>query len=73
MSTIKDRNGSRPSRRWRDQEDRKEYMEELYKKYLHEPGYYMGVVSHPEPEFLEIKATPLGSTAVNKANDAMEF
>ena len=44
-------------------------MEELYKKYLHEPGYYMGVVSHPEPEFLEIKVMwPLGSTAVNKAN-----
>ena len=44
-------------------------MEELYKKYLHEPGYYMGVASYPEPDFLESEVKwALGSTAVNKAN-----
>ena len=46
MGTLKDRNSSELvhseeiKKRW------KEYMEELYKKYLNEPNYY-GVVSHP--------------------------
>ena len=31
----------------------KEYTEELYKKYLNEPDYYDGVVSHLEPDILE--------------------
>ena len=32
----------------------KEYMEELYKKTLNELDYYDGVVSHPEPDILEL-------------------
>ena len=32
----------------------KEYMEELYKKALNELDYYDGVVSHPEPDILEL-------------------
>ena len=31
----------------------KEYMEELYKKDLNEPGNCDGVDSHPEPDILE--------------------
>ena len=69
MGTVKDRNGSdlgdteEIKKRW------KEYTEELYEKYLNEPDYYNGVVSHPEPDILqcEVKWT-LGSTAVNKAS-----
>ena len=44
-------------------------MEELHKKDLHEPDYYDGVVSHPEPDILEYEVKwALGSTAVNKAS-----
>ena len=52
MGTVKDRNGSdlgdteEIKKRWKD------YTEELYEKYLNEPDYYNGVVSHPEPDIL---------------------
>ena len=69
LGTIKDRNGrdlvilKGIKKRW------KEYTEELYKKYLNEPDYYNGVVSHPEPDILECEVKwALGSTAVNKAS-----
>ena len=46
MSTIKDKYGrdlvdtEEIKKRWR------EYMEEMYEKYLNEPDYYDGVVSY---------------------------
>ena len=44
-------------------------MEELYKKDLNEPDFYLGVVSHPEPDILECEVKwALGHTAVNKAS-----
>ena len=52
MGTLKDINGrnlvdtEEIKKRW------KEYTEELYEKYLNEPDYYNGVVSHPEPDIL---------------------
>ena len=52
---VKDKNGrdlidtKEIKKKW------KEYMEKLYKKYLNEPDYYDGVVSHPEPDILEYK------------------
>ena len=49
-------------------------MEELYKKDLNEPDNYDDVLSHPEPDILESEVKrALGSTAVNKAVDVMEF
>ena len=69
MGTIKDRKGrevvdAEETKKWW-----KEYMEELHKKDLHEPDYYDGVVSHPEPDILEYEVKwALGSTAVNKAS-----
>ena len=69
MGTIKDKNGrelvdaEEIKTRW------KEYMEELYKKYLNEGDYYDAMVSHPEPDILECKVKgDLRSTAVNKAS-----
>ena len=69
MGTIKDRKGrdlvdaEETKKRW------KEHAEELYRKDLHEPGYYDGVLSHPEPDILEYEVKwALGSTAVNKAS-----
>ena len=46
----------------------------LYTEDLNEPDYDNGVVSYPEPDILECKVKcALGSTAINKASDAMEF
>ena len=44
-------------------------MKELHKKDLNDSHYYVGVVSHPEPDILdgEVKWA-LGSTAVNKTS-----
>ena len=46
-----------------------EYTEELYKKYLNDPGNYNGVITHLEPDILECKVKrTLGSITTNKAS-----
>ena len=46
-----------------------EYMEELYKKDLHDPDNHDGVITHLEPDILECEIKwALGSTATIKAN-----
>ena len=53
ISTIKDRSGMDLTeaedikKRWQ------EYMEELYKKDLHDPDNHDGVITHLEPDILE--------------------
>ena len=53
MGTIKDRNGMDLTeaedikKRWQ------EYTEELYKKDLHDPDNYNGVITYLEPDILE--------------------
>ena len=53
MDTIKDRNGKDLTeaedinKRWQ------EYTEELYKKDLHNPDNFDGVITHLEPDILE--------------------
>ena len=54
MDTIKDRNGmdlteAEDIKRWQ------EYTEELYKKDLHDPDNYNGVITHLGPDILESK------------------
>ena len=70
MGTIKDKNGrdlvdaEEIRKRW------KEYMEELYKRYLNELDYYDGVISHAEPDILECKVKQaLRSTAGRRVQD----
>ena len=74
MGPIKDKNGGdlvdteEIKKRWR------EYMEEMYEKYLNEPDYYDGVVSHPEPDILKCEVKwALRSTTVNKASGCDEI
>ena len=70
MGPIKDRNGMDLTeaedikKRWQ------EYTEELYKKDLHDPDNYDGVISHLEPDILEFKfKSALGrSITTNKAS-----
>ena len=46
-----------------------EYTEELYKKDLHDPDNYDGVIIHLEPDILECKITlALGNITMNKAS-----
>ena len=68
MGSIKDRNGmdlteAEDIKRWQ------EYMEELYKKDLHDPDNHDGVITDLEPDMLECKVKwDLGSITVNKAS-----
>ena len=66
MGTIKDRNimdlteAEDIKKRWQ------EYTEELYKKDLHDPDNYNGVITHLEPDILECKIKwALGSITTN--------
>ena len=46
-----------------------EYMEELYKKDLHDPDNHDGVITHLEPDILECQVKcALGSITTNKAS-----
>ena len=69
MVSIKDRNGldltetEDLKKRWQ------EYMEELYKKGLHDPDNHDDVITHLEPDILECKVKwTLGSITMNKAS-----
>ena len=74
MGTIDNRNGMDITeaedikKRWQ------EYTEELYKKDLHDPDNYDGVITHLEPDFLESEVKwALRSITMNKASGGMEF
>ena len=67
--SIKDRNcmnltdAEGIKKRW------KEYIEELYKKGLHDPDNHDGVITHLEPDILECEVKwTLGSITTNKAS-----
>ena len=69
MGSVNDRNGmdlteaEDMKKRWQ------EYTEEVYRKDLHDPDNYDGVISHLEPDILECKVKwALGSITMNKAN-----
>ena len=69
MSTLKDRNGMNLTeaedikKRWQ------EYIEELYKKDLHNPDNHNGVITHREPDILECEVKwALESITTNKAS-----
>ena len=51
-----------------------EYMEELYKKDLHNPDNDNGVITHLEPDILECKVKwTLGNITRTKLVEVMEF
>ena len=70
MGTIKDRNAMDLTeaedikKRWQ------EYTEELYKKDIHDPDNYDGVITHVEPDILKCEVQwALGTITMNKANE----
>ena len=69
MGSIKDRNGMDLTetedikKRWQ------EYIEELYKKDLHDPDNHDGVITHLEPDILDCEVKwALGSIIMNKVS-----
>ena len=70
MGTIKDRNGmdlteaEAIKKRWQ------EYTEQLYRKNLHDPDNYDGVITYLEPDILECEVLESIST---KLVEVMEF
>ena len=68
MDSLKDRNGmdltgAEYIKRWQ------EYIEELYKKDLHDPDNHDGVITHLEPAILECEVKwALESITTNKAS-----
>ena len=74
MGSIKDRNGmdlteaEDTKKRWQ------EYMEELYKKDLHDPDNHDTVNTNLEPDILECEVKwALGSITMTKLVEVMEF
>ena len=73
MGSIKDRNGLDQTEAEDIKKRRQEYMEELYKKDLHDPDDHDGVITNLEPDILECEVKwALGSITMNKL-EGMEF
>ena len=69
MGSIKDRNGMDLTEAEDIKKRRQKYTEELYKKDLHDPVNYNGVITHLEPDTLECEIKQaLGSITTNKAS-----
>ena len=65
--TIKDRNGMDLTEAEDIKKRQQKYTEKLYKKDLHDPDDYDGVITHLEPDILECEVKwVLGSTTTNK-------
>ena len=69
MGTIEDRNRMDLTEAEDIKKRRQEYIEELYRKDLHDPDNYDGVITDLEPDILvcEVKSA-LESITMNKAN-----
>ena len=69
MGTIKDRNGMDLTEAGDIKKRWQEYTEELHKKVLHDPDNHGGLITHLEPNILELKVKwALGSIITNKAS-----
>ena len=67
MGPIKDRNGKDLTEAEEFKKRWQEYIEELYKKGLHDSGNHDGVVTHLEPDIMESEVKwALGSITMNK-------
>ena len=57
MGTIKDRNGMGLTKAEDIKKRWQEYTEELYDKDLHDPDNHNGVITHLEPDILNVKSS----------------
>ena len=73
MGLIMDRNGMDLTEAENIKKKWQEYIEELYKEDLHDPGNHNGVITPLEPDILECKIKwALGSVTKDKASEVME-
>ena len=69
MGSIKDINGMEQTEAKNIKKKWQRYIEELYKKNLHDPGNHDGFVTDLEPDILECELMwALGSITMNKAS-----
>ena len=69
MGSVKDRNGMDLTEAEDIKNRWQEYIEELYKKDLHDPDNYNDLITHLEPDILECEVKwALGSVTTNKAS-----
>ena len=69
MGSIKDRNGRDLTKAEDIKKGWQEYIEEPYKKDLHDPDNHNGEITHLEPDILECEVNwALGSITTNKAS-----
>ena len=69
MGSIKNKNGMDLTEAEDIKKRRQKYIEELYKKDLHDPDNHSGVITHLEPDILECEVKwALGSITTNKAS-----
>ena len=74
MGTIKDKNSMDLTEAEDIKQRWQEYIEELYKKDLHNPDNHDGMITHLEPHILECEVKwALGSTLWTKLVELMEF
>ena len=67
MGTVQGRNGMDITEAEDIKKKWQEYIEELYKKDLHDPDNHDGVITHLEPDILECEVKwALGSITTNK-------
>ena len=73
MGRMKDRNGMDLTEA-EDIKERSQEYAELYKKNLHDPDNHDGVITHLEPDILELEVKwALGSITMNKATGSDEI
>ena len=68
MGSIKDRNVMEITKAEDIKKRWQEYMEELYRKDLHDPDNHNGVITYLEPDILECKVKCLGSIIRHKTH-----
>ena len=74
MGTIKDKNGIDLTEVEDIKKRRQEYIEELYKKDLHDPDNHKGVITRLEPDILECEVKwALEASLQTKLVDMTEF
>ena len=74
LGTVKDRNGMDLTEAENTEKKWQEYMEELYKKDLHDPDNHNDVITHLEPDILECEVRwALESITTNTASGVMDF
>ena len=73
MGLIKDRNGMDLTEADDIKKRQQEYMEELYKKYLHNPDNQDGVITYLEPDILECEVKWALESITTKLMEVMAF